>query len=293
MKSLRIRIATCVAQASGCASPRSALVDPGRPRSCFAAGYYYVVVRAPDRPAPARRARARAAARLRPAARAPARPVADRAPARRSAERPRLRASAPSAREAGRVRRRRRRGRDHAARPPIQGRSSCASCFSSRRRPAATARARPPRAGRSRERLELGGERRPSGSTLDAPVLTSLIGGEREKRRPVALDGDSAARGPGGAGHRGSPLLRPSRRRSDRHGRRARRERHRRQRAYLVRRQHDHAAAGAQRLPAEVRRQDAADARASGSIRREAARAVSSRSCSTPARRRTRSSRCT
>ena len=83
-----------------------------------------------------------------------------------------------------------------------------------------TGASRPPRTPDRVERLELGNK--PSERLmLDAPVLTSLVGGEREKRRPVALVGDSGADGAGGARDRGSPLLRAPGRRSDRHCRRA------------------------------------------------------------------------
>ncbi len=54
-------------------------------------------------------------------------------------------------------------------------------------KPAPAGRNRPPRVPDRIERLEVGRERRDR-LTLDAPLLTSHIAGERERRRPVALD---------------------------------------------------------------------------------------------------------
>ena len=82
--------------------------------------------------------------------------------------------------------------------------------------------------------LELGDSRPTERLTLDAPVLTALISGEREKRRPVALAAIPAPHDAGGAGDRGSPLLRASRRRSDRHRRRLALVRDRPAGAYLA-----------------------------------------------------------
>ena len=107
--------------------------------------------------------------------------------------------------------------------PSSRGRSS-ASSSSARpirnRSPRAT-KAPPPRPADHVLRLELGAQAARAADARRAGPHRRSIGGEREKRRPVALVGDPAAHGAGGARHRGPPLLRASRRRSDRHGRRA------------------------------------------------------------------------
>ena len=87
-RGVRIRVAAVWRGAGSASRPPSLAVPVAA--LCFAAGYYYVSFARMIDAAAARRARARAAARLRPAARAAARPVAHRAAARRSPERPRL-----------------------------------------------------------------------------------------------------------------------------------------------------------------------------------------------------------
>ena len=85
--------------------------------------------------------------------------------------------------------------------------------------------------------------------TLDPPLITALVTSEgREKRRDVPLQAIPRADDPGGPRHRGSPLLRPSRRRSDRH-RRRRLPQHLRQQGLPGERQHADAAAGQEHVP--------------------------------------------
>ena len=117
-------------------------------------------------------------------------------------------------------------------------------------------------------------------------------GGEREKRRPVALAAIPARMTQAVLVDRGSPLLRASRHRSDRHRRRASSRTCAARAPYMAGGQHDHAAGGAQRLPAEdVSRHDAAGrAREVGAP--QAARGLGVARSSRRARRRTRSSRC-
>ena len=120
--------------------------------------------------------------------------------------------------------------------------------------------------------------------TLDPPLLTSLMSGEREKRRQVRLGQIPPARGQRGAGHRRPPVLRAPGHRSDPDGRRARHQ--------------PHAASG--RTSSAAARSPSSSSGTSSSPRssptrprnRCAARSPSSswRSCSSGARRRTRSS---
>ena len=168
-----------------------------------------------------------------------------------------------NAREAGRVRdRRRRRSRSCRARRSSRA-SSCASCSSDRRRPTcrkAPRAAPPPRPADRVLRLELGA--RPS-ERLDARRAAADVAHRRRAREAPARRavGDPAARDAGGARDRGSALLLSPRRRSDRHRRRGPHE-HPRQARLHRRREHDHAAAGAQRVPAAVPGDDAARTRA-------------------------------
>ena len=113
---------------------------------------------------------------------------------------------------ARRVRDRPRRHRADPARRRSQGRRRprrLRSGEAGERRLPAAGRPRQPADGRTTARVQH--------VTLDPPLLTALISASREKRRQVPLVRDSAAHGAGGAGHRGPPLLRPPRRRSDSH----------------------------------------------------------------------------
>ena len=216
---------------------------------------------------------ARAAARLRPAARAAARPVAHRAAARRSPERPRLRGAA-------------KRGKpgeftvgngvvvDHPRRASFKG-ELVRVVFQPPARPA-----RKRRDGHRRRRqpiaslrLELGEEGHASGSRSTHRCSRSTHRRRARKAAAGRAVGDPAARGPGGARDRGSPLLLPPGRRSDPADRRDRREPHRQSEPDLGD-EHDHAAAGAQRLPAAVRRAGRWRRARERSVRREGARAV-------------------
>ena len=125
--------------------------------------------------------------------------------------------------KARRVRDRQRRGRHHAARAELKGQAGPRRRSRSRPAPPATSatgrrQRRKPR--RITSNASSSARSASDRVTLDAPVLTSLISGEREKRRPVALSAIPAADGAGRARDRGSPLLRASGRRSDRHRRR-------------------------------------------------------------------------
>ena len=129
-------------------------------------------------------------------------------------------------REAGRVRDRQRRGRDHAARRRTaradRARRLSAAGRAARRRGKTPPRRTPPRAGRSRAaaraRIDRPSERlvaRRAGAHVARAAANARSGGRSRWRRfPTAMTA-------GGAGDRGSPLLRASRRRSDRHRRRA------------------------------------------------------------------------
>ncbi len=214
---------------------------------------------AAHRPAAARRARPRAPARAGPPAGDPARPVDEQPPADRPAERAGVR-GARRPRKARRVHHRRRLRLDHAARSDLARRDRA------RRIRTAPAERRSPRGARSRAsdhvvRLERGAKRnrsadaRRAGARVDQPRRTREAPAGGPRRHP-------APHGPGRAVDRGSPLLRASRHRSDRHGRGGLLLRHGPTQPH-GRRQHHHPAAGAQRLPAEVRRHDARNARAS------------------------------
>ena len=124
----------------------------------------------------------------------------------------------------------------------------------------------PPRAADRVQRLELGDQ-------AERAADARRAGADRARRRRAreaaagGARGDPRAHAAGGARDRGSPLLRASRRRSDRHGRRGALE-HPRQARLHRRRQHDHAAARAQRLPAE----DVSGHDAAGGARRSRSR---------------------
>ena len=103
---------------------------------------------------------------------------------------------------------------------PARPRRVSAAAAPIRRRRRGPRSAPPPRGRRPRRSGSSSAPQPTERLTLDAPVLTSLVGGEREKRRPVALAAIPAAHEAGGARDRRSPVLRASRRRSDRHRRR-------------------------------------------------------------------------
>ena len=254
---------------SGSASPRSggsAGCGRGRaarrrvpPSSCFVATYYYVASRALIDARLHGERDARVAARLaRPLELRRGQSLTDQQ-LDRSAERSRLRPARQPSRSR-RVRDRQRRGRDHAARRRIKG-QIVRVVFQKPPAPAKPAardarrRREPPIAS---QRLELGAT--PSERLmLDAPVLD--VAHRRRARKAAAggAVGHPAAHDAGRARDRGPPLLRASRA-SIRSAWSARSSTNvPRQARYLAGAQHDHAAAGAQRLPAEdVRRHDAA-----------------------------------
>ena len=134
-----------------------------------------------------------------------------RAPDDRPAQRSRLRAP-PEPRCGRRVRDRPRRPGDRAARRRSQGASRSASCSADGGRQDADP-------GRHRADRGRRHARQTADLALDAPLITALVPEGREKRRDVPLAAIPAAHGPGGPRDRGSPLLRPSRHRSDRHRR--------------------------------------------------------------------------
>ena len=177
---------------------------------------------------------ARAAARLRAAARTAPRPVADAIGSCRSAERSRLRA-ARRGREAGRVRGRR---RGAVAIMPRGGDSSGQT--GPRRLPEAAApacrRAGAPAAAAASRSRRAAGARHGAERAADARRAAADRAHRRRARKAPAgaARGDPAAHAAGGARDRGSPLLRASRRRSDRHRRRACSRNLRGKRTYLA-----------------------------------------------------------
>ena len=190
-----------------------------------------------------RRDAAHRPARLRAAVRAASRPGADAAAARRSSQRSRLRAprrgpSSPASSPIGQdaiV--------DHPARRRPQGRAGLRIVFGGR----APKGSRADAASIASRRVKAG-EARSIGSRSTPPLITALVTAGREKRRDVPLAGDPEADDAGGPRDRGSPLLRSSGHRPDRHGRRASSATSSAARP-TSRRQHDHAAAGQEHVP--------------------------------------------
>ena len=149
---------------------------------------------------------------------------------------------------------------------------------------AAAGRPRSPRAARRRRRRAA---RAPDARRAAADVAHDAASARSAGR--CALGADPAAHGAGRARHRGPPLLRASRHRSDPHGRRARHQRDAATSRYLVGGSTITQQLVQERLPR--RRSCAEPAREVAAA--QAAPSSSWRSCSSGARRRTRSSSCT